>query len=217
MVFREIIEEDQYRIPYMRPTDSVVDIGAHIGCATLLCMMRGAGKVLAFEPDPDNFALLERNVAGQLGITAVHAAVWQEGFVTYSGYPGGNTACGSCMPDVTVGGKNDELPVPTVTLDHILAQMQPQRRLRLLKIDCEGGEFPILYTSKRLAQIDEIVGEIHHMPWLKNSGLVEGFTDYDPDELTAHLERNGFSVSMEKLGPQWLFWATNTHRAKGLV
>jgi FkbM family methyltransferase len=48
----------------VRPGDTVVDVGAHIGYYTLLLAraVGPAGRVLAFEPDPLNFALLRRNV-----------------------------------------------------------------------------------------------------------------------------------------------------------
>ena len=35
--------------------------------------------------------------------------------------------------------------------------------MRLLKLDCEGAEWPILLTSRRLHLIDEIVGEFHEI------------------------------------------------------
>ena len=42
-----------------------VDVGAHIGYYTLIAseIVGNAGKVFAFEPDPRNFALLQRNVS----------------------------------------------------------------------------------------------------------------------------------------------------------
>jgi FkbM family methyltransferase len=44
--------------------DVVVDIGAHIGYYTLMLarIVGPCGKVYAFEPDPENFTLLQRNV-----------------------------------------------------------------------------------------------------------------------------------------------------------
>jgi hypothetical protein len=38
-----------------------------------------------------------------------------------------------------------------------------ERRVRLLKLDCEGAEWPILLTSQRLHLIDEICGEFHEI------------------------------------------------------
>lgn len=44
--------------------DTVLDIGAHIGYYTLLSsgLVGRSGKVFSFEPDPDNLALLRKNV-----------------------------------------------------------------------------------------------------------------------------------------------------------
>lgn len=49
----------------VRPGDMAIDLGAHVGYYTLLLarLVGPAGRVLAFEPDPDNFALLAHNVA----------------------------------------------------------------------------------------------------------------------------------------------------------
>lgn len=48
----------------VRPGDTVVDVGAHIGYYTLILarLVGPKGRVLAFEPDPLNFAILQRNV-----------------------------------------------------------------------------------------------------------------------------------------------------------
>lgn len=48
----------------IKPGDVVVDLGANIGYYTLLAasLVGPGGKVYAFEPEPDNFALLKKNV-----------------------------------------------------------------------------------------------------------------------------------------------------------
>ena len=59
--------------------DVVLDIGAHIGYYTLLFanLVGEQGKVYAFEPDPDNFALLKQNVElnGYSNVVLKQAAV----------------------------------------------------------------------------------------------------------------------------------------------
>ncbi len=49
----------------IKPGMTVLDIGANIGFLTLLFsrLAGGTGKVIAIEPDPDNFRLLQKNVA----------------------------------------------------------------------------------------------------------------------------------------------------------
>ncbi len=48
----------------VRPGQTVVDVGAMIGYYTLICARRvgSRGRVFAFEPDPDNFEILRRNI-----------------------------------------------------------------------------------------------------------------------------------------------------------
>ncbi len=49
----------------IRPGHTVIDGGAHVGFYTLLAakLLKSQGLVVAFEPDPRNFALLQANVA----------------------------------------------------------------------------------------------------------------------------------------------------------
>jgi FkbM family methyltransferase len=45
----------------VKPTDTVLDVGANIGCTTILFGSR-AQRVLSFEPSPTTFAFLRKNV-----------------------------------------------------------------------------------------------------------------------------------------------------------
>lgn len=55
---KEIMEKE------IESGDTVLDIGANIGYFTMIFadLVGACGKVFAFEPDPDNFALLKRNI-----------------------------------------------------------------------------------------------------------------------------------------------------------
>jgi FkbM family methyltransferase len=63
----------------VKPGDTVVDIGANIGYFTLLFarLVGETGRVYAFEPDPENFALLTKNlnVNGYQNVRAFNEAV----------------------------------------------------------------------------------------------------------------------------------------------
>ncbi|MFL5578374.1 MAG: FkbM family methyltransferase [Gemmatimonadaceae bacterium] len=64
----------------VRAGDVVLDVGANIGYFSLLLARQvgEAGCVYALEPDPTNFALLERNIAenGYRNVTAMRLAAW---------------------------------------------------------------------------------------------------------------------------------------------
>jgi hypothetical protein len=86
--------------------------------------------------------------------------------------------------------------VPAISLDQILRQFA---RVKLLKLDCEGSEFPILFTSRELHRVEEIVGEVHEigqesMALLHPGALVPGYGEYRVRDLVAALEAHGFAV-----------------------
>ncbi|MEM6996443.1 MAG: FkbM family methyltransferase, partial [Myxococcota bacterium] len=62
----------------LEPGDTFVDVGANLGYYTVLAAKKvgPSGRVFAFEPDPESFALLKRNVDrnGLTNITAENKA-----------------------------------------------------------------------------------------------------------------------------------------------
>ena len=68
----------------------------------------------------------------------------------------------------------------------------------MLKIDCEGAEFPILLTSRRLGDIDRIVGEYHELRALPPAhARVPGVEEFSLQILTSALESAGYAVATE--------------------
>ncbi|MBA2692475.1 MAG: FkbM family methyltransferase [Rubrobacter sp.] len=108
--------------------------------------------------------------------------------------------------------------VETASFDEIINEASEggRKRVKLLKIDCEGSEFPILFTSQTLHLIDDIRGEFHeyggdHDPHsIPENARVEGFDRFTIEELTKVLEREGFTVTSERSGDTnlGLFFAT---------
>jgi FkbM family methyltransferase len=205
-VCQEIFRDNCYRLPErFSRLDTILDVGAHIGVFSLACLLRGAGRVFAFEPDAKNYALLETNLGHYIGARCFQAAIWRNDeaktdFLEFSGYPPLATACGSCLPDCTVAGENDHIPVAAVGLDEaiMLASDCGLKAIRLLKIDAEGAEFPALYTSKKLDLVEEIVGECHELHGMFEALKVPGFTKFDMEELGGFLESQGFTVEVKQ-------------------
>jgi len=71
--------EDYFRWYRPQPGDTVFDIGAYCGASAhfLSAMVGPSGQVYAFEPDPLNYALLQRNVErhAMTNVVAVQAAI----------------------------------------------------------------------------------------------------------------------------------------------
>ena len=102
-------------------------------------------------------------------------------------------------------------PVAKIAFDDIVdrATNRGERRVRLLKLDCEGAEWPILLTSQRLHLIGEICGEFHEIggalpgdqrgPPGGRARLLAGRpTKFTIDVLVGCLERAGFTVTYRR-------------------
>lgn len=148
--------------------DLVLDIGANHGFAACWFAARGA-EVVAFEPSPTVFALLQRNLAAnhfESRVRAVPAAVSSaDGVATLheAAELGGGMSTIEPNFAATSGARYHDGPeVPLHSLSRWLDELAP-RRVRLLKLDCEGSEWPILKAlSPALRQrIDSIALEMH--------------------------------------------------------
>ena len=102
-------------------------------------------------------------------------------------------------------------PVRKIALDDVVDSLTNagERRIRLLKLDCEGAEWPILLTSRRLHVIDEIVGEFHEIggrfleisedrPSGQQVFRVDGLATFTIDDLVGFLGDAGFHVTYRR-------------------
>jgi FkbM family methyltransferase len=133
--------------------DAAIDIGANVGHYTLrLAQIVGpGGRVLAFEPVQETFALLTANVFAALmpQVTLLNVAVSSRAYVGHM-----------AIPQFGPGGRNyyqahlthgsSDLPVLCVTLDSLNIPV----RVKLVKIDAEGHELEVLEGMHRLIARD---------------------------------------------------------------
>jgi len=152
---------------YFKPKsgDIVVDIGAHIGTYTLIAAKRvkQKGRVLAIEPDPENFRQLLLNISLNKirNVIPVCAAVadidGSTAFFVSKEKTGSSIAR---IPEKLEG----IIIVPTVKLDTIVDKFALSR-IDWLKIDVEGGEALVLRgASKTLEITRRLIIEV----WPKN-------------------------------------------------
>jgi FkbM family methyltransferase len=185
--------KNEYRLPDDLTGQSILDIGGHIGSFAHACLTRGAKHVLSVEPDKSNFDTLQKNTA-KFGTraAAIRAASWRsdEGHesdrLSHTGY-GTNTGGGHCRPDL--GAE----PVPIVAFDTLVRMAASHTGfVDLLKLDCEGGEWPSLFTSRELWRVNKIAGEYHGLTAVWLGQEINGYT-LDNHGLKQLLTDAGFS------------------------
>lgn len=161
-VWADVVRKNEYRLPIRMDGQVVVDIGAHEGMFAHACFERGAATVVSVEPHPENFARLTRNLSHRPGSVRLNQAVWGASgprWISLEAPP--DTLPHSGGYQVAAMGRD---PVRTIALDTLLLdaiEVGGTERIDLLKLDCEGAEWPALLTAQRLDLVDAICGELH--------------------------------------------------------
>ncbi len=139
-------EERALLAKIVRPGMTVLDVGANIGVYTrFLAELTGlTGRVIAFEPEPRNFALLERAVADLPQVTAVHAAV-AERSGTLRLYVADDLNVDHHTYDDGEGRRG--VNVPSAAIDDYV---KPGERVDVIKMDIQGAELAALRGAERV-------------------------------------------------------------------
>jgi FkbM family methyltransferase len=139
-----------------------VDAGAHIGCASVWLGSRYPNaKIIAIEPDRENFELLEHNIDRYPNITAIHGALWGRHGNLALMDPGHGSWGYRVKEDVD----SDEM-IPAVTIDDILMKFD-LCGIDVLKVDIEGAEVEVFRSSETwIDRVDAIIIELddRHTP-----------------------------------------------------
>jgi len=198
-MFQEVVIDNTYNLPdAFRGDEVIIDIGANIGAFTYAALIRGAREVHAFEPDKGNFAQAQRNLRDFPGRAILyHGAVWRsdrrDGVIDYHGYEK-ETAWGNVLET------RPGTPVAAHCLDDVIRIISEagRRRIDLVKIDCEGAEYPILLTAQLLHHVDGIVGEFHNSNVIPEMAKVAGYDRFTDLELIPYLRQRGYEVTVER-------------------
>jgi FkbM family methyltransferase len=195
MVAYELRDRDAYDFEHMdfKPGDIVVDIGGNIGMISILLAKKYPFlKIYAFEPvkqSYDNFVKnIELNQIPEGVITVENIAVTKDSRsikmqLNYENM-GGSRVAADIAPD-------EESTVPSTTLPHIL-EKDNIGKIKLLKIDCEGSEYEILYNTppEILSNTEFMRGEFHYLVVQKNE-------EDTPEKLLAYCEKYINSIILE--------------------
>jgi len=160
----------EYDVPYVpiREGDVVLDVGANQGFFTCYAASLGA-RVIAFEPNPESFESLQRNIERNRFTDKVTAKPWaisDENRMTKLSVSnelgGGMSTINPAFVRNTNLSVRKTFDVECRTLASVF-ELFSLRSVRLCKIDAEGSEIAILrtITRKELVNIDSFAMEIH--------------------------------------------------------
>lgn len=126
---------------HVKKNDVVVDVGANIGYYTLL-MAKNDAFVHSYEPEPNNFGLLEKNVI--LNNFSSNVTLYNKAVSDFIGHSK------LSLSDISTGQhklSNNSSSVRTIDVDVTTIELD---KIDFAKIDVEGGEFSVLKGMKTL-------------------------------------------------------------------
>ncbi|CAN5872170.1 hypothetical protein BH23ACT12_BH23ACT12_00090 [soil metagenome] len=137
-------------LPYIGDKAVCIDVGANIGLYSLaLAVLAPGGRIYAFEPSPDAFDYLQKNLAqnGAANVKVSQLALGNStGNVRFHEIPfftaGSFTVDESCFLTSEILGSTC-FEAPCTTLDEFV-KSEGIDHLDLVKIDVEGGEMSVL-------------------------------------------------------------------------
>jgi len=166
------------------PNDIIIDIGANIGAfSILLAKLYSFITVYAIEPVAETFIKLCQNIQinNLTNIIPINITITGGEKISHIIYappdPGGASSFVTEINNLEL----KEIYVGGITLDDLLIHFNITK-CKLLKIDCEGAEYNILYNSTLLNRIIYLVGEFHDNDLLRNNG-------YYPDKLADYCSK----------------------------
>jgi FkbM family methyltransferase len=134
----------------LKPGMTVLDVGANIGYFSAIAagLVGSEGSVHAFEPTPECFARLQRNLAGFRWSHAYPCAVGDASGSATIHYNERELGWGSLLSnrDLTLAAN-----VQLTSLDD-WALREGIRSLHFIKVDAEGGEYRVLRGAPRILQ-----------------------------------------------------------------
>ena len=173
-MIKEVFIYDPYHRMKIKQRDVVVDIGAHIGTFAIMAGRKTGkkGRVIAYEPVPETFEVLRRNIqinslkkivypykrciSGKSGKKALFLFKKDNEPLFHS------SSLYREQSDAITATTSEALEVECITLKDIF-ESNGLNKIDVLKIDCEGEEYKIIFdTSKEyFERIDKIGIEYH--------------------------------------------------------
>ncbi len=169
----------------------VIDVGAHIGSFSILAASKFKNiKILAFEPNPDNFNLLKENIrinGLEKKIFPFRLAVNDTGGkqVRFNLHPDNSGMHSLVLSCPGFAGRKNYFTAETISLAEVF-EKNKIKKCDFLKMDCEGSEYLILPSTS-----------VNLLKRIKNLSL-EYHPGGDIKKLGKSLQKAGFQIKLER-------------------
>ena len=164
-VYDQVFIVGEYDFATQKEPAIIIDAGANTGLTSIWFANRFPGsRIIAIEPEKNNFAILKKNIAPYDNITPVYGALWDENKEITLVDPGLGTMGYMTQDDEINAGKIPGKPLHRVngmTLDRIMVE-QGIGFIDILKIDIEGAEREIFQDpSSWIDKVGSLIIETH--------------------------------------------------------
>ncbi len=187
-IYNEIFVEKSYDYPDLGIVDPlIIDIGANTGLFTLrMKQLYPEATLLCYEPFPSNFDQLSQNIK-QSGLKNVN--------LINKGAGGKSRSEKLFINKQNIGGhslfeleaRSDEfITIDIQSIGELISNLR-QKRIHLIKMDCEGAEYEII----KALDVD-LVSDVEVILFESTESV------YDLSELLDHLRAIGFSIEFKE-------------------
>jgi FkbM family methyltransferase len=183
----------------------IVDIGAHYGYFSLFADVNSGpnARVFSFEPDPKNYAVLNKNISSQ-GSKKIKVFPFAIGGKnrTASLHLGHSTNSSLIEDYQLLSKEHSSTSVDVRALDEVLTELNIDK-IDFLKIDCEGAEYEIIAQSSddSLKKASIISMEFHDMKNVNQTAqtLISRLTSLGFHVVKFQYERTNYGLNYGKL------------------
>ncbi len=154
-VFYEVFKSEVYKQELNRKNPVILDIGAHIGLASVYfyACYGLATKLYSIEPADDNIILLKKN------LSAYPAQIKEVAIADYTGHV--RISSSGYGHNRRIVKEGTETTVPCITISQLISE-EKIKKIDLLKIDIEGAESLVFSGNLSwLDPCDRLIVETH--------------------------------------------------------
>lgn len=150
-VLGHVFDNDTYSCVHAENISTIIDAGANIGAASVYFARKYPdAKIIAIEPDPDNYNILLKNVRPYKNITPVNAGLWgNDGNLEVFNKTNGNWGI-----QTRTSQDNETNSIKGFTIKTIMEKYNLDK-IDILKMDIEGAEKDVFLNENNL-MLDKI-------------------------------------------------------------